>query len=439
MKRSILNDLEKWKKDHKRKSLLLRGARQIGKTYIIRELGKQFKFFLEVNFDSEADVRQFFEGNLNPNEICIKLSAYYNIPIIDGETLLFLDEIQICKPAIQSLRYFHEKRPNLHVVATGSLLEFALEEIPSFGVGRITSLFMYPMSFNEFLEAVNQSGLIKMKAKASPDSSLDDVFHKNLTDWIKKFMIVGGMPEAVRTFIETEDLIQTQKILDDIIISLEDDFAKYKSRINVGRLKDVFRSVMNQSGKKFIVSKSSENGNQVQKNDALEMLLMSGLCYKVYHSSADGIPLSVGKNSKIFKVLFFDTGIIQRSLKLKMSDFITAENLNQMNKGNISEQFAGIEFIKNLFIHSKPELYYWQREKRGSSAEIDYLLELDNKILPVEVKSGTQGKMQSLHIFMESKNANTGIRISMENFSKYQKIEVFPLYAIERIIELNQY
>ncbi|MBI5538942.1 MAG: ATP-binding protein [Bacteroidia bacterium] len=438
MNRYILRELEKWKKDQKRKSLLLRGARQIGKTYIIRELGKQFKYFLEVNFDSESEIRQFFDGNLNPNEICTKLSAYYNIPIVDGETLLFLDEIQICKPAIQSLRYFHERRPNLHVVATGSLLEFALEEIPSFGVGRITSLFMYPMSFNEFLEAAKQTGLIKMKKKASPESSLDETFHKNLTDWIKKFMIVGGMPEAVKTFIDTGDLIQTQRILDNIIISLEDDFAKYKSRINVGRLKDVFRSVMNQSGNKFNVSKSSENGNQVQKNEALEMLIMSGLCYKVLHSSANGLPLSIGKNSKIFKVIFFDTGIIQRSLKLKMADFITAENLNQINKGNIAEQYTGIELIKNLFTHSKPELYYWHREKRSSSAEVDYLLELNNKILPVEVKSGTQGKMQSLHIFMESKKTNIGIRISLENFSKYQKIEVFPLYAIERIIEINQ-
>ncbi|MFH0893709.1 MAG: AAA family ATPase [Bacteroidota bacterium] len=436
MDRLIFNTLLKWRSDSKRKVLLLRGARQVGKTYVVRQLGGKFKNYLEVNFEAESEVKTFFEGDLNPDQICIKLSAYYNIPIKDRDTLIFFDEIQSCIPAIQSLRYFHEKRPGLHVVAAGSLLEFALQQIPSFGVGRIRSLFMYPMSFQEFLIAANQKGLLEMKEKASPKHPVDEAFHTTLNEWLKKFMVIGGMPEVVKTYIDTEDLLKTQRILDDIITSLEDDFAKYKTRINTLRLKDVFHSVMMQSGNKFNIAKSSGLGNQEQKADALEMLIMAGLCYKVFHSSANGLPLAAGKNHKNFKLLFFDNGIFQRSLKLGIADFLIADNLNEINKGNIAEQFVGNELIKNLFTSVKPELYYWHREKRGSNAEVDYVLEFQNRILPVEVKSGTQGKMQSLYSFLESKKISKGIRISLENFSTYNNIEVFPLYAVDRLVEI---
>jgi hypothetical protein len=435
MERLIFRELDLWKMDPERKPLLVRGARQIGKTYIIRKLGEAFDNYLEVNFDAEPEVATFFKGNLHPDEICIKLSAYYNIPITNGKTILFFDEIQACIPAMKSLRYFYEKRPGLHVIATGSLLEFAIREITSFGVGRIQSLFMYPMSFNEFLLAAGQKGLIEMKQKSSSTHPIDDAFHRTLNDWLRKFIIIGGMPEAVKTFLQTNDFQKTQKVLDDIILSLEDDFSKYKQRVNVNRIKDVFQSVIYQQGNKFIVSKSSENGNQEQKREALDMLIMSGLCYPIFHSSAEGIPLSIGKKEKFFKLIFFDTGISQRLLKLNMKDYIIAENLNQINKGKIAEQYAGIEMIKKQFINNRPELYYWHREKRGSNAEVDYVLEKDGIIIPVEIKANIQGKMQSLRIFLALKNAPYGIRISMEPFSQYEKIHVYPLYAVDRIFE----
>jgi len=436
MERTIFKELEQWKENKKRKVLLVRGARQVGKTYLIRQLGKRFKYFLEVNFESEPEVKTFFEGNLDPHEISTKLSAYYGIPVTEGETLLFFDEVQSCIPAIQSLRFFYEKRPGLHLVAAGSLLEFALQQIPSFGVGRIRSLFLYPLSFNEFLNAANQKGLLEIKKSAAPNKPLDDAFHRNLIEWFRKFIIIGGMPEAIKTFLETGDFLKTQNILDDIVISLEDDFTKYKDRINTSRLKDVFLSAINQSGGKFNVSSSSGSGNQQQKKDALEMLVMAGLCYRVYHSSANGIPLAAEKNHKKFKVLFFDTGIALRYLKLNIANFLMADNINNINKGNIAEQFVGLELIKYLFSASKPELYYWHREKSGSSAEIDYLAELNNQILPVEVKSGTQGKMQSMQIFLNNKKPPYGIRISMENFSQYQKIKVCPVYAVDSLVNV---
>jgi len=436
MKRTIYKELESWKNSNNRKAILLRGARQVGKTYIVRELGKTFEHFLEVNFESEPEIKAFFEGNLNPIDISTKLSAYYNVPIVEGETLLFFDEIQACIPAIQSLRYFYEKLPGLHLIAAGSLLEFSLEQIPSFGVGRIRSLFMYPLSFNEFLDAANQQGLLNMKNDASPRKGLQEAFHRNLVELFRKFIIIGGMPEAVKIFLENKDIPAAQSVLDDIVNSLQDDFLKYKERINISRLKDVFLSVMNQTGGKFNLNSSSVSGNHQQKKEALEMLEMAGLCYKIHHTSANGIPLAAEKNSKRFKVMFFDTGILQRYLKMDISDFLISNDISIINKGNIAEQFVGLELIKYLFSKSRPDLYYWHREKHGSNAEVDYVIQLENKIIPIEVKSGTQGKMQSMNIFIEQKKADFGIRISLENFSKYQNILVFPIYAVDRLLSL---
>jgi predicted AAA+ superfamily ATPase len=435
MERIIFQHLIKWKSSKNKKPMLLRGARQVGKTYIIRKLGEKFKYFLEVNFEMEPDLKKFFMDNLSPDILCTKLSAYYNIPLIDGETLLFFDEIQACPEALQSLRFFYEKRPDLHLIAAGSLLEFALNEISSYGVGRIESLFMYPLSFNEFLMALGKEPLIAIKSNASPENPVDEVFHKQLNDLLIKFLLIGGMPEVVRVFCETSDILESQKTLDDIINSLEDDFVKYKKRINTSRLKDIYVSVLHQTGNKFNISTSSETGNHEQKKESIEMLVMAGLCYKVFHTSANGLPLASEKNLRNFKVIFFDTGILQRSLKLNLADFFTGSNLNQINKGNIVEQYVGLEFVKNQFWNSKPELYYWHREKKGSSAEVDYVIEKNSDIIPIEVKSGIQGKMQSLFIFMEHKKQKFGIRTSLENFSKYDIVRVYPIYAIDNILK----
>jgi uncharacterized protein len=433
MEREIFEDLLKWKESETKKPLLLRGARQVGKTYIVRKLGRLFSNFVEVNFESESEVSSFFKANLLPDNICSKLSIYYNVSIIDGKTLLFFDEIQACPEAIKSLRFFYEKRPNLHVIAAGSLLEFALKNLSSYGVGRIHSMFMYPLSFNEFLKAAGQDSLLKIKQSSNSNNRLDEVFHNKLKEMFIKFLIIGGMPEVVSTYLKMDDITKTQRVLDDIIISLEDDFAKYSERVNIARLKDVFMSILYQTGNKFNITGSSESGNFQQKKEALEMLVMAGLCYKVYHSSANGIPLAAEKNLKKFKLIFFDTGILQRSLLLKLGDFLVADSLEMINKGNIVEQYVGLEYLKACHRFTKPELFYWQREKYGSSAEVDYLIEKNNKIIPIEVKSGIQGKMQSLFMFLKLKKQTTGIRTSLENFNSYSNIDVYPVYAIDNL------
>jgi uncharacterized protein len=435
MRRAILTTLKDWKTDRNRKVLLLRGARQVGKTYIVRELSKDFSHFLEVNFEKNPDIKLFFDQNLDPVRICTNLSAYYGVPILDGKTLLFFDEIQSCSKAIQSLRFFYESKPGLHLIAAGSLLEFALEDLTSWGVGRIRSLYMYPMSFDEFLMANNEDSLLALKKDASITNPLNKAFHEKLIGYLKKFLIIGGMPEAVRTFSSNStDVNSVQNVLSDITISYNDDFAKYKSRIPVLRLREVMESVVKQSGGKYIYSKAGQLSNPAQAKEAIDLLEMAGLIYKVYHTSGEGVPLGVGVNYKKFKVLLHDIGIFQQLSGLRLSELLIANNVDMLNKGNIAEAFAGLEMMKYSNVLEKRQLYYWHREKRGSTAEVDYLTEQKGYVIPVEIKSGSTGKMQSMYRFLDEKNAPWGIRLSLENFTVYDRIRVIPLYAVSNIL-----
>lgn len=435
MRRQIEYQLNNWKHNPSRKSLLVRGARQVGKTWSVRNLGKSFKYFLEVNFELEKEVHKLFQSDLDADVISTNLSAYYNIPVKDGETLLFFDEIQACPQAISSLWSFHEKRQGLHVAAAGSLLEFAIKDLSSFGVGRIESLYMYPLSFDEFLLAMNQDALLEIKKQSSPFNPLNPALHNKLINLLKQFLLMGGLPEAVKTFTETNDLQEVQVVLDQLITSLEDDFAKYKKQVPVSRIREVFNSIIYQSGNKFILSKASQSANHNQIKETLELLEMAGLAYKVQHSSANGLPLGAGIQPNKFKVILFDHGIFQRILGLNLSNYLLADDFSAINKGNLAEQFVGMEFVKNFSPHGKPRLFYWHREKRGSNAELDYLLQLNTQIIPVEVKSGTQGKMQSLFLFMKEKNIPAGVRMSLENFGQYVKIYVFPLYGVKNLLK----
>jgi len=433
MKRFIDQNLERWKNNPNRKTLLIRGARQVGKTFSVRKFAGSFDHYLEVNFESDREVRHFFERELNPDDLCRNLSAYYNVPIQDGKTLLFFDEIQACLPAISSLRYFHERRPGLHMIAAGSLLEFALTEIPSYGVGRIETIFMFPLSFDEFLLASGQEQLYQMKKESGFDQPINEAFHLKLIDYLKQFLLLGGLPEVVKTFLETRDYLQSQEILDQLITGFEDDFARYKERVPSSRIREVFESIVYQTGNKFIISKASESANHNQAKEALGLLEMAGLVYRVNHTAANGIPLGAEVNPKKFKVTLFDHGIFQRILGLNLSEYLVDNDFAAINKGKLAEQFVGMELVKNSPNRAKPMLYYWHREQRGGNAEVDYLIQKKNFILPLEVKSGTQGKMQSLRIFLRDKKIDYGVRISLENFTQYENIKVLPLYAVNNL------
>jgi predicted AAA+ superfamily ATPase len=435
MKRHIDQYLLEWKSNPSRKVLLIRGARQVGKTYSVRELGKSFRYYLEINLESDKAVHHFFQYDLSPDEIRRNLSAYYNIPVIDGETLVFFDEIQACIPSISALRFFYEKAPFLHVVAAGSLLEFALKEIPSFGVGRIENLFMYPMSFDEFLLASKQENLIEMKKDGRPDHPINPAIHQRLIEFLKQFLLTGGLPEVINTFIETNDLRRSQNVLDQLIIGLEDDFAKYKKLVPVSRIREVFQAVVQQSGNKFNISRASDSADHRQVKEALGLLEMAGLVYRVHHTAASGLPLGAQINPNKYKVILYDHGVFQRLLGLSLSEHLLATDFSLINKGNLAEQYAGTELLKLQPPANRTQLFYWHRETRGSNAEVDYIIQQNENIFPVEVKSGTQGKMQSLRVFLTEKKLNKGIRLSLENFCRYDKIRVYPLYAIGNILK----
>jgi predicted AAA+ superfamily ATPase len=437
IKRQIDTVLLDWKNAKRHKPLLLRGARQVGKSSSVRELGKHFEYYLEINFENKEHkkAKKIFENSSSPKRITDELFAMFGVPVEAGKTLLFLDEIQSCLDAISALRFFYEEMPELHVVAAGSLLEFALEELPSFGVGRITSQFMYPLSFSEYLCAMKMERLSEAVKTATPEKPLSPPIHQTALKYLVNHIVIGGMPEVVASYSSGGTLAECMKILDDLMRTYYDDFAKYKKKIPPLLLRQTFRSIAEQTGKKFNYSKISREERHETLKQTVELLVLAGLAYPQNMTSANGIPLGAEVNHKFRKFLIFDTGIMLRLLGEDISDILLGETLEQINKGDVAELFAGLELLKNSSSITTNDLYYWQRDERGSHAQIDFLIQKKNKIVPVEVKSGTTGKMQSLHLFMNEKQSEYGIRTSLENFAMYDKIKVYPLYAIGNIAQ----
>jgi hypothetical protein len=435
--RDIDDTLLSWKGQGRRKPLLLRGARQVGKSFAVRHLAKTFEYFIEVDFVSQGDLHALFNTNINPAEICEQLSLLYEVPVIEGKTLLFFDEIQACLNAISSLRYFYEKMPDLHIIAAGSLLEFALQELPSFGVGRVRSLFVYPFSFQEFLSACNQEALAKTIFFASDTSPIPELIHKKIITWYKRYLAIGGMPEVVAKYVESGDMLECMGIIDDLVISFQDDFAKYKKLVPAQRIREAFDAVIRQTGGKFIYVKAAQASEPKQIKAAVDILIMAGLVIPVTHSSANGIPLGAEVDVKKRKMLIFDTGIFQRLLGLNIGELMIGESFEVINKGAIAELSVGLELMKLSSPNRRDSLYYWHRETASGNAEVDYVIQKADKIIPIEVKSGRRGSMQSLQVFLKEKKIEEGVRISLENFGKYLNIKTIPLYAVSTLGEQN--
>lgn len=438
--RNIDRYLSEWRESRTHKPLLLRGARQVGKSSAIRHLGEAFEYFVEVNFERDSEISAVFNGNLKPQEIASRLSAFYGIPIIPGKTLLFLDEIQVCPPAVHSLWFFYEDYPELHVIAAGSLLEFAFKKMASFGVGRVRSLFMYPMSFDEFLNAVGNQSWLNAKREASPENPLFEALHNKLVEAFRTYLMLGGMPESVSTWVETEDYLQCQQIQDDIIQAYEDDFSKYEEKVDPTLLRQTLHSVALQVGSKFVYSNVAGGYRTENVKNALELLKDAGLIKPVIHTAANGIPLGAEINDKFVKYLFMDSGLLLRLLGMEnagvseMSRLIlvgTASDL--VNKGSLTEMVAGLELLKYNTPSQKHDLYYWQNLSRGAQAEVDYVIARDMKIIPVEIKAGTSGSMKSMYQMMNDKQLSYGIRSSLENFGKLEKVDIIPLYALSNL------
>ena len=435
MKRLIDTELEIWATEKEPKPLLLRGARQVGKTYAVRKLGKRFKHFAELNFDENPEIATFFDGALSAGPIVEKLAAYTHTPIIPGKTLLFLDESQACPRSLAALRYFREQLPSLHVIAAGSLLEFALEEIPSLGVGRLTSRFMYPMTFTEFLLGIGEAALVDMMNAADFTHPIDEPFHRRLNSLLRTYMTIGGMPEIVAKYVENRDLLSAMNMLDDLLLVFHDDFAKYRKRVPLSRLAETFRSVAMQSGGKFVAAHVSRETKSTAIRDALELLVKAGLVLKTFHSSANGIPLGSEINETAFKALLADTGLHQRLLGLDLKELVSIDDAAFANKGSLAEVYSALQIASHSSMRHRPELYYWHRDAPNATAEVDFVMQHGNGVLPVEVKAGLRGSMKSLRLFMAEKHIDIGVRVSLENFATLPVVRIIPLYAIHRIVD----
>lgn len=440
--RKIDKYLLEWKEERPHKPLLLRGARQVGKSSAVRHLAKTFQYFVEVNFERDRDVASIFSGNLKPNEIISRLSIIYNTPIIAGKTLLFFDEIQACPEALHSLWFFCEDLSELHVIAAGSLLEFALKNMESYGVGRVRSLFMYPLSFDEFLTAHGLNSWLEAKKKADTLNPIFDSLHEKLVEKFREFLLIGGMPEVVQSWVKHKDFKKCQKLQDDIIITYEDDFSKYRDKVDSALLKQVLHSVVRQIGSKFVYSSVNGEYHTEKVKSGLSLLRDAGLIVPVYHTASNGIPLGAEINEKFVKYIFLDSGLMLRIMSIedvkgalaKTQEILTDLASNIVNKGSLTEMVAGLEFLKYDSPLKRKDLYYWQDLNRGRQAEVDYILVKDLKILPVEVKAGVSGSMKSLYRFFELKGIDKGVRTSLENFGKLEKVDIIPLYALSSLV-----
>lgn len=443
--------LQEWKHGSSLKPLLLRGARQVGKSWAVEHLGESFDYFIEVNFEKRPEVKEVFQKVHDVHELANNLGMLYNKPVEAGKTLLFLDEIQASPEAIRSLWSFKEDFPDLHVIAAGSLLEFTLKELPSFGVGRIRSLFVYPFSFDEFLVAEGKSTWVQAKQEASAEKPLLTALHQDLVQHYRTFLMVGGMPASVAAWVTAHDYRKCQTELDDIQLAYYDDFAKYAKKVDPTLLRNTLQSVILQIGNKFMYSKVEGGYRAEEVKKALGLLCDAGIIKRVSHTAANGLPLGDGVNEKFRKYIYLDSGLLLRILDMdlgsarQLSELILAGSVEDLvNKGGLAEMVLGWEMVKYNNPRSQHDLYYWENTAEGTRSEVDYIVARDLKVLPVECKAGVSGKMKSLRLFMRQKHLTDAVRCSLENFSLLENhdkqdsdalrsIQIIPLYAISTL------
>ncbi|MFH1684312.1 MAG: AAA family ATPase [Candidatus Margulisiibacteriota bacterium] len=436
MRRDVEQELISWKDQKERYPLIIRGARQVGKSYLVENFGKtNFQNSVTVNFEFQPQLKDCFQS-LDPSEIVNKLQLLLGVEIKEDKTLLFLDEIQECPQAITSLRYFKEKMPNLAVIAAGSLLEFALRS-PDFKmpVGRIQFLYLEPFSFSEFLDATGNHHLRGYLSEAVLAASVDDAVHNKLLDLLRIYLIAGGMPASLKEYLAGRDLMACQRIQTALLQTYRSDFGKYSRISQHTYLEKVFDAAPRLIGQRIKYSNIDSDTRSRDLKNALNLLISAGIIRPIYLAKASGLPLGAQVNEQKFKLNFLDVGLMQNSCGLQGQLSVT-QDFMRINAGAVAEQLAGQELIAHSDRHQKGGLFFWAREKRGSMAEVDYIVSVGADILPVEVKSGKEGKLKSLRIFMTEKKAKFGIRISQDKLAYFDKILSVPLYMIEQLPRL---
>ncbi len=437
MKRLIDAYLLTWKDGALRMPLLIRGARQVGKTYAVAQLGKSFDDFVEINFERSSKFKLIFEKDLDPARIIRELGVQLKRSIIPGKTLLFLDEVQESENAFRSLRYFYEEMPELHVIAAGSLLDFHIEKI-GMPVGRIESLYMYPLSFIEFLYAVGHELLAQEIIDHDPRKPMSESLHELGMAVLGEYLAVGGMPAAVKWWRDTKNLHDCGRILGAISKTYKQDFDKYAKRSQIKYLELLFNHIPKHLSEKFKYSSVSQDYTKRELEPCLDMLSKAGIVTKILMSAGQGIPLGAQASYEHFKVIFLDVALSQNVMGLNVGAWITNPLTQFVNKGGIVEAFIGQELLAYAGPFAERNLYYWHREERTSNAEIDYLIQQEEQIIPIEIKSGHGGKLQSMRLFLDTHpNSPYGIRFAPHNYSFIEKIHNYPLYAVARLFNLS--
>ncbi|MBW1829479.1 MAG: ATP-binding protein [Deltaproteobacteria bacterium] len=425
MKRFIEERLLEWKNSTRRKPLLVRGARQVGKTYSIQKFGRSmFTNLVTVDLEKERKLHGIFEADLNSDRIISELEIVLNEEITPNKSLLFIDEIQSCPRAIMALRYFYEEIPDLHVIAAGSLLEFSMSDI-SFPVGRIQFLDMTPLTFPEYLLAIGReeaANIVSSKPKAVSGS-----IHRILLDELKIFCFVGGMPESVKVYVESKSLKESFSVHKELCESFRHDFSKYTPRIGTDCIDSVLTGTAQHVGQQIIYTHLTDMCTHPTVKKAFHTLCKARVINMVSSASPAGLPLKATASSKRFKAIIVDIGLWQHLNGIDVAKEYPKTDLLTIYQGAMAEQFVGQEILAA----QNSSLYYWARSAKGSTAEVDYLAAIDGKVVPVEVKSGSAGRLRSLHLLLNTyQNCPFGLIFSSAPFSvlKEQRLIFVPLY-----------
>ena len=429
MRRDAMQQLYDWKEKTTRKPLIVRGARQVGKTWLMKEFASSaYRQFAYINFEDNEVMKDVFQKDFDVERILMAIQLVTGI-VVDTETLIIFDEIQEAPRGLTALKYFQEKAPQYHVVAAGSLLGIAMHSNDSFPVGKVDFMDLYPLSFSEFLEAVGQEAFARLLAKK--DWGLIAAFRSKLIDLLKQYYYVGGMPEVVNAFINHKDYAEVRQLQQTILDSYDRDFSIHAPIAEVPRIRMIWRSVPAQlakENKKFIYGVVKEGARAKDFELAIEWLIDAGLIYKVSRVKKAGIPLSAYEDFSAFKLFLLDTGLMGAMSGLPPQALLEGNVLFSDYKGAITEQYVlqQLKSVKGLSI------YYWSSDT--SRGELDFLLQKDVSVIPVEVKAEENLQSKSLRFFVEKNAGLHGVRFSMSDYRKQEWMINYPLYSVGYIL-----
>ena len=429
MKRNAIADLKKWKDDAERKPLVIRGARQVGKTWLMREFGQTcYDHFVYFNFDEEDELKSIFETNKNPQRIVELLSMVAGEKILPGETLIIFDEVQECPEALNTLKYFKEKANDYHVIAAGSLLGTLLAQPKSYPVGMVNLLDLYPLTYDEFLEATDPA-LYAYYENIQKDQPIEEIFHNRLLDAYNNYLIIGGMPECVTSWVNYKDPARVSQIQRELIEIYENDFSKHNGKVNSGRILMVFRSIVSQlakSNEKFIYGAVRQGGRARDFEEAIEWLVSAGMLNRVYNVAKMEHPLCAFDKLNQFKLFLFDTGLLKHMAGIDNSA-ILLKNDYQF-KGPLTENFL-LQQLRGQF---EVEPRYFS----AKNSEIDFVLQKGMEIIPVEVKGGEDKSAPSFKRYVSEHHPEYALRFSKRGYRKDGEITNIPLYLARKTTDL---